>query len=96
MMVKNKTTSPESTPEEKALAQKPPRGSVVSPPPAAKTVSGQARIQSRIAEARQPTITNAADILRDIARVFAEKHETSADALLTNALEAERKAVHPK
>lgn len=89
----NKTTSTESPSGEKMPSKGPGRRSAVSPPPAAKAGSAQTRNKSWIAEARQPTIANAVGILRDIARMFAEKHQTTTDDLLTHALEAERKAV---
>ena len=91
-MVMNKTTSTEGPSGEQTLSEIPGRRSVVSSLPAAKAGSAQARNKPRIVEEKRPTVANAVDILRDIARMFAEKHETSTDDLLTHALSAERKA----
>jgi hypothetical protein len=55
--------------------------------------SAQTRVRPSATELEPPNITNAAEILRDIARMFAEKYETIAEDILTHALNAERKDI---
>ena len=88
----NKTNSARSSSEKEALSKDLVYRSAVSPLSAAKVRAAQTRNRPRTTEAGQPNIANAAEILRDIARMFAEKYETFSEDILTHALEAERKA----
>jgi hypothetical protein len=86
----NKTNSTRSPPEKTALSEDPTHRSAVSPLPAAKMQSAQTRVRPSVTESGPPNIINAAEILRDIARMFADKYETPAEDILTHALNAER------